>query len=105
MDADERDITHYLATWGEQFVHLKEICRRAAGKKRFGQEPDWAREPLLRLVDRGVVEADTMSRFRLTPEKHGKNQKWIAPDINKILQEGGVHVEGAVNIDADPDAT
>ena len=90
MDADERDICHYLATWGEQFVHVKEVCRRAAGKRRFATEPDWAREPLLRLVDRGVVEADSVSRYRLVPDKEHKNKKWVAPDINKILQEGGV---------------
>jgi hypothetical protein len=99
MDADERDIYHYLQTFGEQFVHAKEIARRAAGKKRFSTEPEWAREPLSRLTDRGVVESDMQSRFRLKPEKHNKNQKWIAPDINKILQYGGVHVEGAHNIE------
>ncbi|HTB82726.1 MAG TPA: hypothetical protein VK742_03650 [Candidatus Sulfotelmatobacter sp.] len=99
MDADERDIYHYLQTFGEQFVHAKEIARRAAGKKRFGTEPEWAREPLSRMADRGLVETDMQSRFRLRPDKDHKKGKWIAPDINKILADGGVHVEGAINIE------
>jgi hypothetical protein len=101
MDADERDIYHYLQTWGDTFVAAKEICRRAGGKRRFSQEPDWAREPLMRMVERGVVESDASSRYRLKPEKHDKNHKWIAPDINKILSEGGVHVDGQTPVVAD----
>ncbi|MEY4917869.1 MAG: hypothetical protein RL616_1782 [Verrucomicrobiota bacterium] len=96
MDADERDIYHYLSTWGDTFVNVKEICRRAGGKKRFGTEPDWAREPLLRMVDNGVVESDASSRYRLKPEKHDKTHQWIAPDIAKLLAEGGVTPEGSV---------
>ena len=103
MDADERDIYHYLQTFGEQFVHAKEIARRAAGKKRFGTEPEWAREPLSRMTDSGLVETDMQNRFRLKPDKENKNHKWIAPDINKILAEGGVHVEGAINIEETPE--
>jgi hypothetical protein len=103
MDADEREIYHYLSTWGSSFVNVKEICRRASSKKRFASEPDWAREPLLRMVERGVLECDSSSRFRIKPEKKDKNHKWIAPDINKILQEGGVAVEGAAHIATDED--
>jgi len=103
MDADERDIYHYLQTWGEQFVHAKEIARRAAGKKRFSTEPEWAREPLTRMTDRGLVETDMTNRFRLKPDKDHKKSKWIAPDINKILADGGVHVEGAINIEETPE--
>jgi hypothetical protein len=98
MDADERDIYHYLSTWGDTFVNVKEICRRAGNKRRFSQEPDWAREPLLRMVDRGVLECDSSSRYRIKPEKHDKSHKWVAPDIAKLLAEGGVHVEGAAHI-------
>jgi len=96
MDSDERDIYHYLQTWGENFVSVKEICRRAGGKRRFSSEPDWAREPLSRMLERGVVESDVNSRYRLKPEKHDKNHKWIAPDIAKLLAENGVEADGNV---------
>ena len=103
MDADERDIYHYLSTWGASFVNVKEICRRAGTKKRFASEPDWAREPLLRMVERGVVETDASSRYRLKPEKKDKSHRWIAPDINKILQEGGVAVDGVAHVPTEDD--
>lgn len=97
MDADERDITHFLQTWGTTFVNVKEICRKAGGKRRFAVEPEWARPALDRLEDRGVVESDGNSRYRLKPEKHDKNHRWVAPDISKILEEGGVQVEGTIS--------
>lgn len=101
MDADERDIYHYLSTWGDTFVNVKEICRRAGAKRRAAAEPDWAREPLMRMVDRGVLECDTNSRYRIKPEKEDKNHKWIAPDISKLLADGGVSVDGAAHIPTD----
>lgn len=96
MDADEREIINYLQTWGASFVNAKEIARRASTKRRFADEPDWAKPVLVRLLEKGLLEADASGRYRLKPEnKHDKAHRWVAPDINKILQEGGVEVEGA----------
>ncbi len=95
MDADERDIFHYLKTWGSNFVNAKEICRRAGSKKRYHQDQDWAKPVLIRMAERGIIEADSTGRYRLKPEsKHGGVKRWVSPDINKILNEGGVEVEG-----------
>ena len=101
MDADERDIVQYLQTWGDNFVHGKEIARRAGTKKRFNQEPEWAKPVLDRLKDSGVIEGDHSGRYRLKPEKHDKNHKWIAPDIQKILQEWNAEPEGVGHIPTD----
>jgi hypothetical protein len=99
MDADEREIVHYLQTWGASFVNAKEIARRASTKRRFAEDPDWAKPVLVRLVEKGLLENDASGRYRLKPEnKHGKAHRWVAPDINKILEEGGVHVEGTGTI-------
>ena len=49
MDSDERDIFHYLQTWGANFVSAKEICRRAGSKKRYNEDNDWARGPLMQI--------------------------------------------------------
>jgi hypothetical protein len=105
MDADEREIIQYLQSWGTVFVNAKEIARRASTKKRFNQEPEWARPVLLRLVEQRVVETDPSGRFRLVAEsKHDKSaHRWVAPDINKILQEGGVGVEDAGPIPIEDD--
>ena len=86
MDADERDVIQYLETWGENFVHSKEIARRAGSKKRFTQEPEWAKPVLARLKDARAIEGDHCGRYRLAPGAHDE-EVWVAPDIEKLLQE------------------
>jgi hypothetical protein len=94
MDSDERDIFQFLKAWGGDFTNAREIARRASSKKRFYDDPDWAKPILMRMVERGILESDTQGRFRVKPvskKKHG--QQWVAPDIAKILKESGVEVE------------
>ena len=67
MDADEREIFHFLKTWGSEFVGAKEICRRAGGKKKFYENPDWAKPLLMRMEERGIFESDSMGRYRIKP--------------------------------------
>ena len=94
MDSDEREIFHYLQTWGANFVSAKEICRRAGSKKRYNEDNDWARGPLMRMAEHGVVEGDSLGRFRLKPEpRKGGHQRWVSPEISKILNESGVEIE------------
>ena len=96
MDADERDIFHYLKVSGNQFIAAKEICRRAGSKKRYGEEPDWAKIVLLRMAERGILEADISGRYRIKGgHKKKAGHKWVSPDISKILNEGGVNVDEA----------
>ena len=104
MDMDERDIFQFLKTWGADFTNVREIARRASGKKRFYDDPDWAKPTLLRMVERGILESDMQGRYRIKPvpkKKHGK--QWVSPDIAKILQESGVAAEseGVGDIAAD----
>jgi len=48
------------------------------------------------MVDRSILETDSLGRYRIKPlPKKSKNHRWVAPDINKILKESGVEVEGA----------
>ena len=95
MDSDEREIYDYLKTFGEEWVNAKEVCRRAAGKKRFNDENNWAKPILHRMKERGILEGDQLGRYRIKPPpKRGHTGRWIAPDIEKILKEGGVEVEG-----------
>ena len=95
MDTDERDIFQFLKTWGAEFTNAKEVARRAASKKKFYDDPEWAKPILMRMTERGILESDVQGRYRIKPvpkKKHGK--KWVAPDIAKILQESGLEVEG-----------
>jgi hypothetical protein len=104
MDMDERDIFQFLKTWGADFTNVREIARRASSKKRFYEDPDWAKPTLLRMVERGILESDMQGRYRIKPvPKKKRGRQWVAPDIATILQESGVAVEdaGAGDIAAD----
>jgi hypothetical protein len=96
MDADEREIYQYLKSWGGEFVAAREIGRRAGGKRRFHEEPEWAKPVLLRMQERGILESNSTGHFRIKPvPKKNKDKQWISPDIAKILKESGVEVESA----------
>jgi hypothetical protein len=95
MNSDEREIFHYLQTWGVEFISAKEVSRRAGSKKRYHEDPDWAKPLLIALAERGVLESDATGRFRIKPErKKGHNQRWVSPDIEKLLKENGMDVDG-----------
>jgi CheY-like chemotaxis protein len=67
MDADEQQICTYLASCPGQLVSGLEIARNAGGKWRYLEDPNWAVQPLLRLVERAAVDTDTNNRYRLQP--------------------------------------
>jgi hypothetical protein len=102
MDGDERDIFQYLKTRGTDFVNGMEIARRAGNKRRFYQDPDWAKEVLVRMDERGILESDPTGRYRIKPvSRKDKDKRWVAPDIAKILQESGVETEAGGDIASD----
>jgi len=94
MDSDERDIFQFLKTQGVEFTSPREVARRAGGKQKFYEDPEWARPLLGRMHERGILEMDAQGRFRIKPvAQKGKGKRWVAPDIAKILQESGVEAE------------
>jgi hypothetical protein len=96
MDSDEREIYQFLESWGTVFVGAKEIARRATTKKRFYEEPDWAKVVLMRMLEHGLLERDGQGRYRIKPvSTKDKNKRWVAPDIDKILQDCGVETDTA----------
>ena len=96
MDSEEREIFQFLKTWGADFVSYKEIARRAGGKRKFHDNPDWAKPVVNRLQERSILESDSQGRFRLKPvPRKSKATRWVSPDIAKILAEKGLKVEGA----------
>ena len=102
MDADEREIFRFLKSWGSQFIAAREICRRAGGKKRFQEEPNWAMPTLLRMAGRGILESDATGHFRIKPiSRKDKDKLWVVPDIAKIPEESGVKVEDTDDVAPD----
>ena len=105
MDADENDILTYLKAWSGQFISAREIARKAASKRRYEKEPDWAVPVLGRLLEKGLVEADSMAHYRLLPQsKKEKQKRWISPQMQKILEKTGKDFSEGVEIDT-PDAS
>jgi len=90
MDADEREICDFLKSFPGQFVSGREIARRAGGKWKFHDDPNWPVPVLCRLKDLNMVESNASGQYRLTAnEKKEKKQKWISPELKKILEESG----------------
>jgi hypothetical protein len=102
MDGDEREIYHFLKSWGSDFVGAKEIARRAGGKKKFYDDPEWAKPLLMRMQERGILENDALGRYRIKPvAKKRQSNRWVSPEIAKILKESGVPVEEGDDLGAD----
>lgn len=94
MDADEQDIFNYLKDRGEMYVNGKEISRRAAGRKRFADDPEWAKGVLTRMLERGILESNQSGHFRIKPiSRKDKRNRWVSPEIAKILSENGVGLD------------
>jgi len=94
MDSDEREIFNYLKTWGSEYVSVREICRRAGTKRRYHEDPDWAKPILQVMAERGILEKDLLGRYRLKPKpKRSSGGRWVSPDIEKLLKDKGVEVE------------
>jgi hypothetical protein len=89
MDADEKDICNYLKSFRGQFVSAREITRRAGGKWRFRDDPNWAAQILLRLTEKGLLESDAAGYYRLRPTDRKKEKQWVSPQIKAILEKSG----------------
>jgi len=104
MDAEEKEICDFLKSWIDQFVSQREICRRAGGKWRFRENPNWALPVLSRMTEKGILESDAAGHFRLAPEKKDdKKKRWLSPHLKKLL-EGPVGADGTriTEIEDDP---
>ncbi len=103
MDADEKDIITYLKVWSGQYVSAREIARKAASKKRFEKEPNWAVPVLGRLLEKGLVESDSRAHYRLLlGSKKEKPKRWISPHLQKILDKTGKDFSEGGEIDEPP---
>jgi hypothetical protein len=102
MDAEEKEICEFLKSWPGQFVSQREVCRRAGGKWRFRENPNWALPVLGRMVDKGLLESDASGHFRLATEKKDKKKQWLSPELRKLLEEKAASQEVQVTEIEDP---
>jgi hypothetical protein len=100
MDAEEKEICDFLKSWPGQFVSGREIARRAGGKWRFRDDPNWSTPVLIRLVEKQLIESDAGGHYRLTAkEKKSKQKRWLSPELKKILEQAGKDFAEGVDVD------
>ena len=74
----------------------REICRRAGGRRRAQEEPEWAKPVLLRMVGHGILESNATGHFRIKRfSKKNRDKQQVSPDTAKIPEENGGKVEDA----------
>ena len=90
MEADEKLIQLYLKSLPGQFISGREIARRAAGKSRFREEPDWAAPVLTEMEKKGKIEKDAAGHYclRVVTDKK-REKKWVSPQMKRILEQSG----------------
>ncbi|HPC61314.1 MAG TPA: hypothetical protein PKX23_11690 [Verrucomicrobiota bacterium] len=100
MDADERDIFCYLKAWPKLFVSASEIARRAGGKRRYRENPEWALPVLSRMVEKAMLETDSTGHYRINARyDEEKKKRWVSPQIQQILARSGKTFEGVYEIE------
>jgi hypothetical protein len=101
MDSDEREIFFYLKGFKDQFISAHEICRRAGGRKRYYKEPEWAKPVLARMAERRILEMDPAGHYRIKPReiKAGISQRWVSPQIARILKSSGGDFTHVIKVD------
>jgi hypothetical protein len=83
---DERDIYYYLYKWPRSFVSPVEICRRAAGRRRYREDPDWARPVLIDMARKGILEADPSGHYRIRISYRPARKRWLSPRFAAIAK-------------------
>lgn len=103
MDADEREIYYFLKPYRSEFLTGKEICRRSGGKHRYREDESWALAPLMRMVERGILETDPSGAYRIKakPDTKGKLQRWISPQIRATLRDSNKNFDHVIDVDQD----
>jgi hypothetical protein len=102
VTSEERDIVHFLRSAPRAYFTVREIAKRAGGKKTFAETPDWPKPHLPGLVQRGVLEMDEGGRFRIknqVEDIEANGRKWVSPHIAKLLKKGNKDFSDAATIE------
>jgi hypothetical protein len=101
MDADERAIYYYLKSRRPKVVPARDISRHVGSKRRFHYNPDWAKPVLLRMIERGIIEADVEGSYRLKPmpRQDAQGKRWASPAIAEILKASGKGFDNLLTVE------
>lgn len=98
---EEREILAYLKTAPKCYFSLREISRRAAGKKVYEEKPNWAKPFLPRMVEKELIEKDSAGHFRYRNQEEvkAKGRKWVSPQIARALKRSDKDFSEAVTLE------
>lgn len=65
LNAEALEIIAYLKTALNKFVPMQEISRRAGGRRRFEESPNWAKGLMAPLIEAGLVEVNARGHYRV----------------------------------------
>lgn len=65
LSAEAAEIITYLKTAHGKFVSLAEISRKAGGRRRFEESPNWAKNLMPLMLDAGMVEVNSRGHYRV----------------------------------------
>ncbi len=103
MDPAEKEICRYLKSSPDKFVSGREIARRAGGKWRFREDPNWAMPVLLGLVEQNILEADASGSYRLRARTQKAPKKFLSPQMRAILEKSGKRFGDLLDVDEQED--
>lgn len=69
LSSDELEILEYLKSWNGTYVSMVEICRCAGGRRKFKENPNWAKCMMSRLVEGHLVDVNDRGHYRISPER------------------------------------
>ena len=69
LSSDELEILDFLKAIKGDYVSMQEICRRAGGRKKFLESPNWAKPLMSRLVEVQLIEFNGRGHYRYRMEE------------------------------------
>jgi len=70
LSSDELQILDYLRGWDEKFISMMEVCRRAGGRRKYEEAPEWAKGLMGRLVEAGMVQVNERGHYRIKTDRN-----------------------------------
>ena len=94
QSAEALEIIAYLKTAPNKFVSILEISRRAAGRRRFEEAPNWAKNLISPLVEAGILEVNSRGHYRLPLKERAESKPQAAPAPSFLYPEPRARVVG-----------
>jgi len=97
LNAEALDIIAYLKTAPNKFVSILEISRRAGGRRRFEESPNWAKHLVAPLMEAGFLEMNARGHYRWL----GQTEPEAKPQVQTIPTSCTNWRSGARIVDGD----